>query len=228
MKRSLLRARYRTERVAGHAGYDWDTIHHNRIEIINRAVNYIGTECRYLEIGCQSNICFDAIAAKEKIGVDPERGGTIRATSEEFFVSNDDTFDVIFIDGLHEFSQVRRDTLNALAVLTRGGFLLLHDLLPNTWEEAHVPALSSNWTGDVWKIAHELAGTEGITFRTIVADHGVGVVRKEIEQPTYLDRFEELANVGFDYYLANRDGMNLISFDQYVCDVLSPPQSTVA
>ena len=176
----------------------------------------IGPGCRYLEIGCQTDVCFNAIVADEKIGVDPFSGGTIRATSDQFFASNRETFDVIFVDGLHEFHQARRDAKNALAVLNRGGFLFFHDLLPNTWEENHVPPLESGWTGDVWKIAHELADTTGITFATILADHGVGVARKDQEDYAYADRLQAMDEADFAFYLANRSNMNLIDFNTYV------------
>ena len=110
--------RHRDRMVEGSAGYDWARINHNRIEIINRAVCRVGpSRCRYLEIGCASNLCFNSIVADHKVGVDPARGGTIRATSDAFFQTNKETFDVIFVDGLHTYGQVRRDAINGLACL---------------------------------------------------------------------------------------------------------------
>ena len=41
--------------------------------------------CEYLEIGCASNICFSSIPSINKTGVDPENGGNIRDTSDNFF-----------------------------------------------------------------------------------------------------------------------------------------------
>ena len=57
----------------------------------------------YLEIGCFDNDCFSKININNKTGVDPLKGGTIKKTSDEFFKTNSNKFDIIFIDGLHEY-----------------------------------------------------------------------------------------------------------------------------
>ena len=66
----------------------------------------------YLEIGCDDNKLFSKIKIQRKIGVDPFSGGTIRDTSDNFFLNNNEYFDLIFIDGLHEYKQVIRDINN--------------------------------------------------------------------------------------------------------------------
>ena len=66
-------------------------------------------DCKYLEIGCQNDLCFNSIITNNKIGVDPNAGGTIKTTSDDFFNNNEDFYDVIFIDGLHEYDQCRKD-----------------------------------------------------------------------------------------------------------------------
>ena len=68
----------------------------------------------YLEIGCFHNELFDNIKCEKKVGVDPYSGGTIRKTSDDFFLSNKENFDIIFIDGLHRYHQVKQDILNSL------------------------------------------------------------------------------------------------------------------
>ena len=76
----------------------------------------------YLEIGCANNDLFDAVMAGRKVGVDPLRGGTHRLTSDVFFAGcGGEPFDVVFIDGLHLYDQVRRDLDGALGVLKPGG-----------------------------------------------------------------------------------------------------------
>jgi hypothetical protein len=211
----MLRWMYRKHAVAETGGYDWRSQHHNRIELINRLIAHLGgSSCRYLEIGCQRNACFDSVMADVKIGVDPIKGGTHRMTSDEFFAQNEEIFDVIFIDGLHEFHQSRRDAMNGLARLRQGGFMLLHDLLPNSWAQEHVPRLSRVWTGDVWKTALELASTHGLTYRTVTIDHGVGIARKDAHSITYADRYTELDKARFADYLRLRANMNLCSFNE--------------
>jgi len=48
-------------------------------------------------------------------------------TSDTFFLKNKRTFDIIFIDGLHIYDQVKRDVLNSIKVLNKDGFILLYD-----------------------------------------------------------------------------------------------------
>ena len=95
---------------------DWDKILFNRVSFIIAATQKF-SNCRYLEIGCDNNICFNSIPVINKIGVDPDRGGNIKDTSDNFFKNNKNRFDVIFIDGLHIYEQCRRDVINALKVL---------------------------------------------------------------------------------------------------------------
>ena len=40
----------------------------------------------YLEIGCDKNQSFSKIIVNNKVGVDPISGGTIRSTSDDFFL----------------------------------------------------------------------------------------------------------------------------------------------
>jgi hypothetical protein len=62
----------------------------------------------YLEIGCNDDTNFDKVKQlfSRVVCVDPEKGGTMRMTSDEYFINNQDTYDLIFIDGLHEAHQV--------------------------------------------------------------------------------------------------------------------------
>ena len=79
----------------------------------------------YLEIGCDKDQSFSKIKVKNKVGVDPISGGTIRDTSDNFFKTNNDKFDLIFIDGLHHYSQVIKDIYNSLKILNKNGFILV-------------------------------------------------------------------------------------------------------
>ncbi|MBM3504071.1 MAG: class I SAM-dependent methyltransferase [Alphaproteobacteria bacterium] len=187
--------------------YRWEDIRYNRVSLINAALaRRGGATARYLEIGCAGNACFDSILALDKIGVDPARGGTHRMTSDAFFAANDRRFDVVFVDGLHEFAQCRRDAVHAIDVCEVGGFVLFHDFLPRDWRSANVPALQGEWTGDVWKTAFELASSDGIEFKLVEIDHGVGVARKIRQDWRYADRFAALQALKFkDLYARHRE-----------------------
>lgn len=174
------RARYRkhaaADAEAGACDWDWAAIPFNRIALVNHLLRRI-PNAAYLEIGCDRNALFDAVPIDDKTGVDPVRGGTVRATSDAFFAGNDRRFDLSFIDGLHDYAQTRRDVVAAMAATRPGGWVLIHDMLPRTWEEEHVPRIQSEWTGDVWKVAVDLAASNDIDFSIAAIDHGVGIVR---------------------------------------------------
>jgi hypothetical protein len=169
----------------------------------------------YLEIGCDTNALFDAIPIQDKTGVDPVQGGNRRATSDEFFSTNQRKFDVIFIDGLHTYDQVRRDVVNSIRILKAGGWVALHDLLPATWVEEHVPRIGEGaWTGDVWKVAFELAVTPGVNFRMVKIDRGVGAFRLISDNVVLTDRRSELSSMTFDYLYNNIARLPLCSWDE--------------
>lgn len=183
--------------------WDWQGQKFNRVAITNLLVSKF-TEARYLEIGCADDALFNAIPSLRKVGVDPLKGGTVRKTSDEFFSSNEDVFDVVFIDGLHTYSQVRTDLINAIQAISENGYILLHDMLPSNWIEAHVPAVAPGaWTGDVWKVAFEITSCAGLEFKIISVDHGVGVVKVLDKKAPLPDLSSELMEADFTYFTDN-------------------------
>jgi|TARA_B100000470_G_scaffold184171_1_gene149151 hypothetical protein len=110
----------------------------SRSDIINHAIQAIKAK-DYLEIGCAYNENFDKIKVKNKVGIDPNSGGTLRMTSDEFFAVNLMKYDVIFIDGLHEHKQVWQDFCNSVKILRPRGIIILHDMLPPGEQQAIWP-----------------------------------------------------------------------------------------
>jgi len=194
---------------------NWNKILYNRMSFITLAVQKF-KNCKYLEIGCEGNSCFSTIPVIDKTGVDPENGGNVRDTSDNFFKNNKKNFDVIFIDGLHTYEQCRKDIINSLKFLNRNGFIFLHDMIPRTWKEENVPRLGSQgiWTGDVWKVALELIKTKGIDFFVIAADHGVGVIKKKEENIVYHDDCENIKNLKFKDFLNLNEKIKYIEPEQ--------------
>jgi len=194
---------------------DWKKSNFNRISLINKAINKFNN-CNYLEIGCDKNECFDSIATLNKIGVDPESGGTIRETSDEFFSNNKNIFDVIFVDGLHTFDQCRKDVINSLNCLNLNGYIFIHDLIPRNWLEEHIPRLQTLWTGDVWKVGVELSVSQGIDFNVVLADHGVGIIKKINKITNYKDRYIELKDLRFKDYFNFTDKISFINPEEFI------------
>jgi hypothetical protein len=214
LKEGRLAKRFAHNRWAAEWDYDWDQIRYNRVAIVNLLLAD-RPNGRYLEIGCADNVLFDAVMAADKTGVDPARGGTHRMTSDAFFAAGVEApFDVIFIDGLHLYPQVRRDLVNALAHLRPGGWIAMHDMLPRDWLEEHVPQIrTSGWTGDGWKTAFELAASSDIDFRLIAIDFGVAVARPRIAGAGLADLGATLADKRFKYLHENIARLPLVGYE---------------
>ena len=107
--------------------FDWGK-YPNRSQLIQDIIDYKKYKS-YLEIGCDDDVNYNKIEIEKKIGVDPTQGGNVRKTSDEFFKDNKSYFDCIFIDGLHEYDQVKKDINNSLKFLEKGGVIFLHTRL---------------------------------------------------------------------------------------------------
>ena len=143
----------------------------NRTDIINRIIQERGYKS-YLEIGVQNGFNFSSVKCEQKTGVDPDPkaiGATDKVTSDDFFKTNKETFDCIFIDGLHTYEQSKKDFKNALKALSKQGCIIMHDVLPHN--EVYT---SIDWCGEVYKTALLIAKSYNVI--TWDDDHGVLVV----------------------------------------------------
>jgi SAM-dependent methyltransferase len=210
-----LQSKYKNHSFIESFDWDWEAINYNRIALLNLLIAK-KQDPVYLEIGCAANHLFDSVPARQKIGVDPASGGNVRATSDAFFSQNTQFFDVVFIDGLHTYEQARRDVMNCIRFLRPGGYIALHDLLPRSWQEHHVPRLNDVWTGDTWKVAFELARSEGVDFKIVKIDHGVGVFRINHAQPTVSDMTNELKRKEFEYFYRNVSRLPIIEWQEFL------------
>ena len=171
----------------------------------------------YLELGVQvPGLNFDKIKCKYKSGVDPdhEAKATYQMTSDQFFKTwiYDETFDLIFIDGLHTAEQVKKDFENALKILSPNGFIVLHDCNPLKEEHTIVsrPTERGHWNGDVYKFAGRLSAFE--EFVTIDIDNGCGVFCN-LDGVTFPYR----PNFDWGYFDAHRkELLNLITWDEFI------------
>jgi len=139
----------------------------------------------YLEIGVDKNHTWNNIECEIKHGVDPNKDCTFKMTSDEFFLKNKNEYDLIFIDGLHEQNQVKRDIENALNILTYGGVIVVHDCNPRNEQEQIAPKLPGQkiWIGDGWKAFVELRQRKDIEMHTVDTNNGIGIIRKGIQNP---------------------------------------------
>lgn len=137
-----------------------------RTDALNKVIKDKGYS-KYLEIGLQKSINFDYIECEIKHSVDnKEKAATYNTTSNEFFASNKEKYDLIFIDGDHSFEQSLADFNNAIEHLSEGGCVAMHDVLPK-----NKLYTQPEWCGSVWKTA--LCVSSNNTITTFAEDHGV-------------------------------------------------------
>jgi hypothetical protein len=190
-----------------------------RWDIINKLIQSYSYKS-YLEIGVNLGRCFRHIQAKHKISVDPKKKCeefelTHQMTSDDFFVQNTETFDVIFIDGLHRESQCTKDIKNALNVLNENGTIVVHDCLPLILAHTTEKPTNISWWGTSYKSIIELRYTSPeLSIEVVDADCGCGIIRKG-EQVLYDKVSLETAKT-FEYYNTNkRELMNVITVEQF-------------
>ena len=182
------------------------------MEVIQQIIDKLKFE-NYLEIGCDRDENFSNINIKNKIGVDPIRGGTLRMTSDDFFEHNELFFDLIFLDGLHTYEQTIKDIDNSLNYLKKNGLIIIHDCLPKKIWNQIVPRMYGHWNGDVWKAVVHVRTYENADTYTCIADHGLGVIFNRKNR-----NLLKLGNSNFkklkfsDYYYNHKKFMNPIEY----------------
>ena len=187
----------------------------HRIEIINKIIKSHNLK-DYLEIGCDQNELFLKVKIQNKIGVDPNNGGTHRMTSDTFFSKNENKFDLIFIDGLHIYSQVLKDIHNSLNCLKENGFILVHDCFPFGYYDQAIPRAQKKWNGDVWKAIVEMRTLNYVDTYVGAFDNGIGLIlKRKNTMPLQKPRvsFKKLSYE--DYYNNYKDYLNLINAEKF-------------
>ena len=188
----------------------------NRLEIVQNILN-LKKYKSYLEIGTFKNDLFNHIQCNVKVGVDPVSGGNIRKTSDAFFLENNQKFDLIFIDGLHHYEQVKRDIFNSLKFLNNKGIILLHDCLPRNYYYQAVPRSQINWNGDTWKAFLEIRNQTIYDTYCCNADEGIGVILKRDNLNPLNMNIESFHNFNFNKFATNYEKyLNLIEYENLI------------
>ena len=186
--------------------YRWDLI-----EYLIKKNNYSD----YLEIGCDQDQLFSKVKIKNKTGVDPSSGGNVRKTSDDFFKDNKDKFDIVFIDGLHIYDQVKRDILNSVDCLKENGIILVHDCMPDSMSKQAVPRYRMVWNGDVWKAIVDLRQEENLEIYTCEIDQGIAIITKK-KNTSILKLNKPINKLKFkDYFNNYKEYMRVISLEKF-------------
>jgi hypothetical protein len=207
-----------------------------RTQIINFLIENIRsnskTSVAYLEIGVRNpDDNFNKVIADDKVGVDPAVqfvGGTgFTLTSDSFFEQlgagvispKATTFDLVFIDGLHEANQVYSDVENALKVLRPNGYVVLHDCSPplesfarEDYSFMYSPA-AGIWLGTSWKAFVKYRMCKTLYSCCIDSDWGVGILSPDVNIGAPLDK--EIMFFDYKELDSDRDNvLGMVSFDQ--------------
>ncbi len=186
--------------------YRWDLI-----EYLIKKNNYKN----YLEIGCDKNQLFSKVNIDNKIGVDPVSGGNVRKTSDDFFKENKSSFDIVFIDGLHTYEQVKRDILNSVNFLLDEGIILVHDCMPDSLGKQAVPRYKMQWNGNVWKAIVDLRQQENLEIYTCEIDQGIAIITKK-KNTSILKLDKPINKIKFkDYFNNYKEYMRVISLEKF-------------
>lgn len=189
-----------------------------RIDIINSLIKKFNYK-KYLEIGVRKGDCISKITAPHKDGVDPEFSlyTNFVMTSDDFFksINKDTKYDIVFIDGLHTYSQVKKDIINSLNYISDNGTILLHDSNPQTEDAASEVKISTVWNGTVYKAIIDLRiNRDDLEIFTINADQGVCVIRKGKQNKLNFN-LDDCLN--YDFFSKNRkECLNLISVNDFI------------
>ena len=177
----------------------------------------------FLEIGLDEGHCRDNVDIELKESVDPSDvcdNPTYKTTSDHFFElqslrQNPCTYDIIFVDGLHEANQVYRDIINSLKFLNEGGTILCHDIMPPHELSQVVPRMSGQWCGDCWKAWVKLLSERSdLDMYVVTEDYGVGVIRKG-NRSVSKEMNKPIDKMDWDFYRSVKNKMNYISYEEF-------------
>jgi hypothetical protein len=199
-----------------------------RSDIINTLIQKNNYKS-YLEIGvntpAQPGYNWINIKADVKHGVDPEVDTTYRMTSDEFFERHiSQSYDFIFVEGLHMFDQCYRDIVNSLKHLKENGTIMVHDSNPLSEITQRPERASDVWHGDVWKAIVKLRlNNENVEIYTIDTDEGCSIIKKGHQKTLKLkENFKEEDMYHYEVLDANRKILlNLITVEEFKKNILN-------
>lgn len=204
--------------------------------MIQNVIDQLGAK-KYLEIGVFTGTNFLPIRVAHKTAVDPEfkisplqklkwnikQGWSIRSIyhqmlSEQFFnsVGRGQQFDVVFIDGLHTYSQSLSDVNQALDLLSEQGVIIMHDCFPPSPSAAYpaeslshaaslkLPGWTGEWCGDTWKtICHLRSSRDDLQIFVLSCDYGLGVIRRGKPESKLDLTPEQITHLSYDDLASN-------------------------
>ena len=196
----------------------------------------------YLEIGVESGFTFKNVHFHNKKGVDPcpifKSEDVIIKTSDDFFEglcsqnennennkSEKITFDIVFIDGMHQVEYALRDINNSIKFLNKDGKIIIDDIIPLHKDEQHklpvnykiendiVKYTSMPWTGDIWKLIYHILRyyKDNIKFSYYYHTNYRGVAVMQIIEPFEIPYSQINIINEYDYERDFKEYMKMLS-----------------
>lgn len=218
---------------------------------INALAQQLGAH-RYLEIGVAAATTFRDIKISERTAVDPnflfdpnelanEFTRLMPITSDEFFATESifPPYDIVFIDGLHNFEQVVRDFSNAILRTHRQSVIILDDTIPgdvyssfqdyrDTMRHRQAAGIDEgSWHGDVFKTVFYLHDFwPSLAYLTIPDSPQTLVWRsnRSGRQPLYND-LERVSRMSYFDLRDHMDVMQLAAEDEAIARCISEIKS---
>jgi hypothetical protein len=182
----------------------------------------------YLEIGVENGFTFLHTRFEKKVGVDPIPkcidNRIIKCTSDTFFKDNDDTFDVIFIDGMHKVEYFLEDLNHSIKCLNENGKIFVDDILPIFHDEQlkipikhcfeqDILKYGEPWTGDIWKIMYYVLRhfADMITFKYYINHNYRGIGMIQVKKVFQLEKAALHEINEYHYHRDYNDYISLLS-----------------
>jgi capsular polysaccharide biosynthesis protein len=229
----------------------------SRWQVVQKLIN-LHDNPRYLEIGVSEGVTFHRVQAARQVAVDPaflfdweveqrKRADTTtyhQVTSDEYFgsiIADNETFDVIFLDGLHTFEQTLRDLVNALDHLSPEGVIVIDDVCPSSYHASlpdhlqsvqvrqYVEDTSKDWMGDVYRLVWFIdTFFQTLSYRTVANNHGQAVVWRERRRSVRERQAREIAELSFEDFVLNQDVLQRRPLSRIVREIQAAAGRSVA
>jgi len=215
-----------------------------RSEVVQHLLN-LHESSSYLEVGVNRGVTFRAVEAERKVAVDPEflfdvpesngHEAYYEVVSDEYFgnMSLRETFNVVYLDGLHTFEQTLRDFTNAIEVIRDKGCILIDDIKPNSYH-ASLPsqhmavklrnglgfgAKDKSWMGDTYRLLFFIQTFfQQYSYATVADNHGQLVVWKKLRPAADIveRKVESLGRYPFEKIVLEESAFNIMPMSEII------------
>ena len=169
----------------------------------------------YLELGVSLGESWNRITCDKKIGVDNDINvtnkfdGVIHSTTDDYFLNNNDKFDLIYIDALHEKNQVYKDFKNSFNSLNDSGIIIFHDINPISIGQTDFTS-----SGDIFELWIEISKKYKVYVFNGLDGDTVGIFLKN-KNPKFID--VEIKKHTYEFFSENReDFISYINYEEII------------